>query len=53
MIRIFISFFLIQVLESKYANAMQKKENMDNYQVTSRRGFGIFKSAEPDFFARI
>jgi hypothetical protein len=30
--------------ESKYA--MQK--NMNNYRVTSRRGFGIFKPAEPD-----
>jgi hypothetical protein len=26
-----------------------KKINMDNYQVTSRRGFGMFKPAEPDF----
>jgi hypothetical protein len=43
----------MQVLESKYANAMQKKVNMDNYRVTSRQGFEIFKSAEWDFSIRV
>jgi hypothetical protein len=38
----------MQVLGSKYANAMQKV-NMDSYRVTSRWGFGIFESAELDF----
>jgi hypothetical protein len=36
----FYFIFLMQVLESKYANAMQKV-NMDNYRVTSQWGFGI------------
>jgi hypothetical protein len=30
-------------------NMQCKKINMDNYRVTSRRGFGIFKLAELDF----
>jgi hypothetical protein len=45
MTRIFI-LFPMQMMK---VNMQCKKINMDNYRVTSRRGFGIFKLAELDF----
>jgi hypothetical protein len=45
MMRIFI-LFSMQMMK---VNMQCKKINMDNYQVTSRRGFRIFKPVELDF----
>jgi hypothetical protein len=45
MMRIFI-LFSMQMMK---VNMQCKKINMDNYQVTSRRGFIIFKPTELDF----
>jgi hypothetical protein len=44
------NFYFISYASDESEYAMQKI-NMDNYRVTSWRGFRIFKPAEPDFSA--